>query len=70
METHDALQHGLIFSGGGGEKAKLYIYVRGSVVAKALCYKPEDRGFDTRRGEFLNVPNPCDRTRPWGLLSL
>jgi hypothetical protein len=21
---------------------------RGSVVVKALCYKPEDRGFDTR----------------------
>jgi hypothetical protein len=21
-------------------------------------------------GEFLNLPNPSDRTRPWGLLSL
>jgi hypothetical protein len=25
---------------------------RGSVVVKALCYKPEGRGFDTRRGGF------------------
>jgi hypothetical protein len=24
---------------------------RGSVVVKALCYKPEGRGFKTRRGE-------------------
>jgi hypothetical protein len=23
-----------------------------------------------RRGEFLNLPNPSGRTRPWGLLSL
>jgi hypothetical protein len=44
--------------------------VCGSVVVKALCYKPEGRGFDTRRGEFLNLPNPYGRTRPWGLLSL
>jgi hypothetical protein len=43
---------------------------RGSVVVKALCYKPEGRGFDTRRGKFLNLPNPSGRTRPWGLLSL
>jgi hypothetical protein len=53
----------------------LYIYyilgtcgTRGSVVIKALCYKPEGRGFDTRWGDFLNVPNL--RTRPWGLLGL
>jgi hypothetical protein len=43
---------------------------RRSVVVKALCYKPEGRGFDTRLGEFLNLPNPSVRTRPWGLLSL
>jgi hypothetical protein len=43
---------------------------RGSVVVKALCYKPEGRGFDTRLGEFLNLPNPSGRTMPWGLLSL
>jgi hypothetical protein len=30
--------------------------VRGSVVVKALCYKSEGRGFDTRWGEFLNLP--------------
>jgi hypothetical protein len=41
-----------------------------SLVVKALCYKPEGRGFDTRRGEFLNVPNPSGRTRPRSLLSL
>jgi hypothetical protein len=42
----------------------------GNVVVKALCYKPEGRGFDTRAGDFLNLPNPSGRTRPWGLLSL
>jgi hypothetical protein len=52
-----------------------YIYclknaARGSVVVKALCFKPEGRGFDTLWGEFLNLPNPSGRTRPWGLLSL
>jgi hypothetical protein len=48
----------------------LYIEARFSVVVKALCYKPEGRGFDTRWGEFLNLPNSSGRTRPWGLLSL
>jgi hypothetical protein len=43
---------------------------RVSVVVKALCYKPEGRGFDSRWGEFLNLPNSSGRTRPWGLLSL
>jgi hypothetical protein len=43
---------------------------RGSLVVKALCYKPECRGFDTRWCGFLNLPNPSGRTRPWGLLSL
>jgi hypothetical protein len=41
-----------------------------AVVVKALCYKPEGRGFDTRSDEFLNLPNPSGRPRPWGLLSL
>jgi hypothetical protein len=37
----------------------------------ALCYKPESRGFETRRAEFFfNLPNSSSRTRPWGLLSL
>jgi hypothetical protein len=40
------------------------------LVVKALCYKPEGRRFDTRRGEFLHLPNPSGRTMPWGLLSL
>jgi hypothetical protein len=35
---------------------------RGSLVVKALCYKPEGRGFDTRWGEFLNLPNPSGLT--------
>jgi hypothetical protein len=43
---------------------------RGSVVVKALRYKPEGRGFDSRLGGFLNLPNLSGRTRPWGLLSL
>jgi hypothetical protein len=30
----------------------------------------KSRGFDSRWGEFLNLPNPSGRTRPWGLLSL
>jgi hypothetical protein len=43
----------------------------GSIVVKALCYKPEGRGLDTRWGDFfLNLPTPSGRTRPWGLLSL
>jgi hypothetical protein len=43
---------------------------RGSVVVKALCYKPEGRGFDTQWGEFLNLSNPSGRNMPWDLLSL
>jgi hypothetical protein len=35
-------------------------------VVKALCYKPEGRGFDTRCSEVLNLPNPSGRIRPWG----
>jgi hypothetical protein len=27
--------------------------VRSRVVVKALCCKPEDRGFETRRGDFF-----------------
>jgi hypothetical protein len=42
----------------------------GSLVIKALGYKPEGRGFETRWGEILNLPNPSGRTKPWGLLSL
>jgi hypothetical protein len=33
----------------------------GSVVVKALRYKPDGRVFDTRLGEFLNLPNPSGR---------
>jgi hypothetical protein len=36
-------------------------------VVKVLCYKPEGRGFGTRRGEFLNIPNLSGRIRPWVL---
>jgi hypothetical protein len=39
-------------------------------LVKALCYKPEGRGFGTRWGEFLNLPNPSVPIRPWSLLSL
>jgi hypothetical protein len=43
---------------------------RGSIVVKALCYKPEGHEFDTLLGTFLNLLNPSCRNRPWGLLSL
>jgi hypothetical protein len=43
---------------------------RGSVVVKALCYKPEGCWCETRWGEFLNLRKPSCRSRPWGLLSL
>jgi hypothetical protein len=43
---------------------------RGSLVVKALGYKLEGCGFETRWGEILNLPNPSGRIRPWGLLSL
>jgi hypothetical protein len=43
---------------------------RGSLVVKALGYKPGGRGFETHRGEILNSPDPSGRTRPWGSLSL
>jgi hypothetical protein len=42
----------------------------GSLVLKALGYKPEGRGFETRWGEILNLRNPSGRTRPWGSLNL
>jgi hypothetical protein len=43
-----------------------------SVVVRALCYKPEGRGFNSRWGHwiFFNWPNPSGRNKPWGLLSL
>jgi hypothetical protein len=44
--------------------------VRGSVVVKALCHKPEGHGFNTRCGDFFNLPNSSSLTRPWGLLNL
>jgi hypothetical protein len=46
------------------------MYARGNLVVKALGYKPEDRGFETRWCEILNLPNSSSRSRPWGLLSL
>jgi hypothetical protein len=44
--------------------------VRGNLVVKALGYKPEGRGFETRWGEISNLPNLSGRTRLLGLLSL
>jgi hypothetical protein len=38
--------------------------------SSSSSYKHQGRGFDSRWGEFLNLPNPSGRTRPWGLLSL
>jgi hypothetical protein len=39
---------------------------RGSLVVKALWYKSEGRGFETREGEWdsFNLPNPSGGTRP------
>jgi hypothetical protein len=48
----------------------IYLGAHGSLVVKALCYKPEGSGFDNGLGDFLNLRNPSDRTKPWGLLSL
>jgi hypothetical protein len=53
------------------EHNKMYkSWARSSVVVKALCYKLEGRGFDTRWGDILNLPSPSGHTRAWGLLSL
>jgi hypothetical protein len=41
-------------------------YLIGSLVVTELGYKPECRGFETRWGEILNLPNLSGRTRPWG----
>jgi hypothetical protein len=41
----------------------------GSVGIKALFYKSEGRGLETRGGEY-NLPDLSNRIRPWGLLSL
>jgi hypothetical protein len=37
---------------------------RGTVVVKALCYKPEGRGVDTLCCDFLNLPSLSGHTRP------
>jgi hypothetical protein len=42
----------------------------GKLVVKALSYKPEGRGFESRWDEILNLPKLSGRTRLWGLLSL
>jgi hypothetical protein len=34
--------------------------VRGSVVVKSLCYKPEGHGVETRWGEILILPAALD----------
>jgi hypothetical protein len=41
-------------------------------MVKALCYKPEGRGCETRLIElfFFNLPNSFGRSSPWGLVSL
>jgi hypothetical protein len=46
------------------------VYSTSRLVLKALCYKPGGRGFETRWADFLNLPNPSGRTRPWGLFGL
>jgi hypothetical protein len=43
--------------GTSGKLTLCYVFpfphARGSVVVKALYYKPEGRGFDTQRGDFF-----------------
>jgi hypothetical protein len=46
------------------------VWARGSLVVKALGYKPEHRGFEIRLGEILYLPKISGCMRPWGLLSL
>jgi hypothetical protein len=43
----------------------LHMGAYGSLVVKALCYKLQDRRFETEWGEliFLNLPNPSGSTR-------
>jgi hypothetical protein len=45
-------------------------WARGSVVVKALCYKPECPGFKTAWNEVFSLPNSSGRNRPWVSLSL
>jgi hypothetical protein len=56
------------------EKYKLLIlpgHVRGSIVVKALCHKPEGRGFENLLDNFIfNLPNLSSHTKPLGSLSL
>jgi hypothetical protein len=45
----------------------LYVYTRGNEVAQlaeTLCYQPESRGFDLKRGQLIvfNLSNPSSRT--------
>jgi hypothetical protein len=41
----------------------VYFFKNSSLVVKALSYEPEGRGFETRWGEILNLPNPSGRIR-------
>jgi hypothetical protein len=46
-----------------------FLLLRGSVVVKALCYKPEGRGVETRWGEwflssYLILPVALEYTQP------
>jgi hypothetical protein len=59
-----------LYQDGLTPNAYIYFLFAHSLVVKALGYNSEGRRFETRRGEILNLPNPCGRTKPWGLLSL
>jgi hypothetical protein len=67
---------GMLFFPQNFEPLPLYKYwsyvlksgARGSVVVKALSYKSEGRGIESRWGGFFsNLPNPSDRTMALGV---
>jgi hypothetical protein len=46
----------------GSRRLTAWAMAQPSVVVKAICYKPEGRGFKSRWGGFLNWPTPSGRT--------
>jgi hypothetical protein len=66
--VHETLVQKIPKSNGFAENARSY-GARGSLVVKALGYKPEGHEFETQWGEILNLPDPSGCTMSWGLLA-